>query len=155
MILQRTFAVVFVFSTVLLSQSAPQRAVASFPSPDYVLGEDAQKPGKNKVALGRDKNGNATFTVYDGPAEVQVSSLSFSADGRVLAVGSTPGRVDLWDVEAQKKLRTISGSSTVGLSFDGRLLATEGKNGNGIDLYDVRSGQLQRQMTRILKRAET
>jgi WD40 repeat protein len=157
MILPRTFLVGFVFSAVLLSQSAlieTQRAVAPFPSPDYVFGGDAQKPGKNKVVLGHDKNGNATFTVYNGPAGVQVSSLSFSTDGRILAVGSTPGRIDLWDVEAQKKLRTISGSSTMGLSFDGRLLATEGKNGNGIVLYDVRSGRLQRQMTRILKRAE-
>src|ERR1700739_1534617 len=92
--------------------------------------------------------------VCGGSSEIQVSALSFSADGRLLAVGSTPGRVDLWEVETRKKLWTIEGGSTVGLSPDGRLLANDGKDGSGIEVFDVASGTLQRSIPSVLKRAE-
>ena len=45
--------------------------------------------------------------------QIEVSSLSFSRDGKLLAVGSTPGIVDLWDVENNKKLRSFQGGSSV------------------------------------------
>jgi WD40 repeat protein len=69
--------------------------------------------------------------------------LSFSDDGKILAVGSTPGRVDLWDVEGRKKLRTLEGGTTVALSANGRLLA---KDGNGIELWDLATGKLMRRI---------
>jgi WD40 repeat protein len=69
---------------------------------------------------------------------IQVSSLSFSGDGKLLAVGSTPGIVDVWDVEARHKVRAFSGGSSVGLSADGHWLA---KNGKGIELVDMTSGK--------------
>ena len=68
-----------------------------------------------------------------------MGSLSFSSDGRILAVGSTPGRVDLWDVEKRTKLRSLAGGNTLVLSPDGRLL---GKDGNGIEIYDVATAKL-------------
>lgn len=74
---------------------------------------------------------------------IQVGSLSFSGDGKILAVGSTPGRVDLWDVEKRKKLRTLEGGTTVALSADGRLLA---KDGNGIELWDLATGNLKKRI---------
>jgi WD40 repeat protein len=64
--------------------------------------------------------------------------LSFSGDGKLLAVGSTPGIVDVWDVEARQKVRAFSGGSTVALSADGHWLA---KNGKGIELVDMTSGK--------------
>jgi hypothetical protein len=57
----------------------------------------------------------------------------------MLAVGSTPGRVDLWDVDKRAKLLTLVGGSTVALSPDGRLLA---KDGNGIEICDATTGKL-------------
>jgi len=119
-----------------------------------MLRDQDLKPQKGRMILGRDDKGNATFAVYGGSGEIQVSSLSFSGDGKLLAIGSTPGRIDLWDVESKKKLRALDGGSTVGLSRDGRLLAKDGKDGDGMELYDVGSGRLQRRISRILKRAE-
>jgi WD40 repeat protein len=59
----------------------------------------------------------------------------------------------LWDVDTRKKLRTIIGGSAVALSADGRLLVKDGKDGGGIELYEVATGTL-RTIPRILKRAE-
>ncbi|MGA3204954.1 MAG: hypothetical protein ABSF12_20865 [Bryobacteraceae bacterium] len=131
------------------------RRSKEFPEPDYVLGDTDLKPRgaqKGKVVLGSDGTGGTTFAVYGSPG-LQVSSLSFSGDGKLLAVGSAPGRVDLWDVDTRKKLRTIIGGSAVALSADGRLLVKDGKDGGGIELYEVATGTL-RTIPRILKRAE-
>jgi len=136
------------------STNAPQNGITSFPGPDFILRDKDLKPEKGRVVLGNDGNGGTTFTVYGGSADIQAYSLSFSGDGKILAVGSTPGRIDLWDVEKPRKLRTLEGGSTVGLSLDGRLLAKDGKDGSGIELYDVASGKLQRRIPRVLKRAE-
>lgn len=140
-----------------LQSSAPIPAgkAQAFPNPDFTLGEKV-KPEKSRVVLGpmqSDGKGGTkgSFAVYGGSSLISVSSLSFSGDGKILAVGSMPGRVDLWDVEGEKKLRTIDGGSTVALSADGRLLATDG---NGIALYDVQSGELVERIPRTLKRAE-
>ena len=45
--------------------------------------------------------------------------------------------------ENHKKFRTFEGGSSVSLTMDGRLLA---KNGNGIEIYDLASGQLIRKI---------
>lgn len=134
--------------------SPPQKPNSRFPDPEFALGEKEAKPEKGKVVLGQDDKGNATFAVYGGSSAVQISSLSFSGDGRLLAVGSTPGRVDVWDRETRKKLRSVDGGSTVGISADGRLLAKDSKNGDGIEIYDTRSWKLQHRIPRVLKRAE-
>jgi WD40 repeat protein len=46
----------------------------------------------------------SAFAIYGGASVIQVESLSFSGDGKILAVGSRPGRVDVWDVEKRTKL---------------------------------------------------
>jgi WD40 repeat protein len=74
---------------------------------------------------------------------IQALSLSFSGDGRTLAVGSTPGHVDVWDIEKRTKLYSLSGGTTVALSPDGRLLA---KDGNGIEICDAATGKLVRRI---------
>lgn len=152
----RTTRAGFVLAALFLPPLLPAQnpAVPSFPGPDFVLHDKDLKAEKGKVILGSDGKGGTTFTVYGGSSEIQTYSLSFSGDGKLLAVGSTPGRIDLWEVESQKKLRTFQGGSTVGLSRDGSLLAKDGKDGDGIELYDVRSGKLQKRIPRTLKRAE-
>jgi len=138
-----------------ISAPIPAGKAQAFSNPDFTLGEKV-KPEKSRVVLGPmqpDGKGGTkgSFAVYGGSSLVSVCSLSFSGDGRILAVGSMPGQVDLWDVESKSKLRTIDGGFTVALSFDGRLLATER---NGIELYDVQSGKLVQRIPRALKRAE-
>jgi len=137
----------------LLAQNPAPKA-PKFSAADFTLVDKDLKPQKSRVVLDSDGKGGGTFAVYGGSEQIQVSSLSFSGDGRILAVGSTPGRVDLWEVEDQKKLRTIDGGSTVGLSRDGRLLAKDSKDGKAIEVYDVPSGKLQRKIPRVMKRAE-
>jgi WD40 repeat protein len=72
---------------------------------------------------------------------IEVSSLSFSADGKVLAVGSTPGIVDVWNVETKQKLRAFKGGTAVALSPDAQILE---KDGNGIEIIDMSSGKVKR-----------
>src|SRR5580698_11622001 len=102
--------------------AAPQ-AAKSFPEPDFILRDKDLKPQKSGVVLGpmeSDGKGGTkgAFAVYGGSSLIQVGSLSFSGDGKVLAVGSTPGRVDLWDVDSQRKFRTLDGGTTIALSSD-------------------------------------
>jgi len=128
----------------------------AFPAPDFMLGDKEAKTEKSRVVLGpmeSDGKGGTkgSFTVYGGSSLISVSSLSFSGNGKILAVGIMPGRVELWDVENRKKIRTLDAGSTVALSVDGHLLATDG---NGIELYDVPSGHLVRRIPRTLKRPE-
>lgn len=140
----------------LLAQNqptAPQRGARSFPGPDFILRDKDLKPQKGGVLLGpleTDGKGGTkgSFAIYGGSSLIQVGSLSFSGDGKILAVGSTPGRVDLWDVENRKKLRTLKGGTTVALSANGRLLA---KDSNGIELCDVATGKSVRTIPRVLK----
>jgi WD40 repeat protein len=137
----------FVLPALLFAQekaAAPQADAKSFPEPDFILRDKDLKPQKGGVVLGpmeSDGKGGAkgSFAVYGGSSLIQVGSLSFSGDGKALAVGSTPGRVDIWDVERHAKLLTLTGGSTLALSPDGRLLA---KDGNGIEICDTKTGRL-------------
>jgi WD40 repeat protein len=143
-------AAAFYLSNLIFAQSqAPptQDTVKPFPDADFTLRDESVKQEKSRVVLGP----NETFAIYGGSSQIQVSSLSFSGDGNLLAVGSTPNRVDLWDTEKRTKLRSLQTGTTVGLTFDGRLLASDG---NGIELWDVSSGKLRKRIPRNLKRAE-
>ncbi len=130
---------------IVQNQSArSQGAASSFPGPDFVLREKDTTPQKSGVVLGpmeSDGKGGTRgpFAVYGGPSLIQVGSLSFSSDGKILAVGSTPGHVDLWDVEKRTKLLTLAGGTAVALSSDGRLVA---KDGNGIEICDAATGKV-------------
>jgi WD40 repeat protein len=129
-------------------KTARQPGAKSFPGPDFVLRDKNLKPQQGGVVLGpmeSDGKGGTkgSFAIYGGSSLIQVGSLSFSGDGKMLAVGSTPGRVDLWDVDNRKKLRTFEGGSTVALSPDGRLLA---KDGNGIEICNAANGNLIRRI---------
>ena len=140
----------FFSSLLLLAQekSAGPRAINSFPDSDFTLRDQGLKPQKGGFLLGpmeSDGKGGTkgSFAVYGGASMIQVGSLSFSGDGKILAVGSTPGRVDVWDVEKRIKLFSLQGGTTIGLSPDARLLA---KDGNGIEICDAATGKLIRRI---------
>jgi WD40 repeat protein len=128
---------------VFAQEAAPAPSPKTFPKPDFILHDAGKKEEKARVVLGpmKTENGKTTgsFAVYGGSSLVQVSSLSFSGDGKLLAVGSTPSLVDVWDVEKRTKLRSLTAGTAVALTLDGRLLATDG---NGLEFWDVASGKL-------------
>ena len=136
--------------------SSGKGASKTFPPPAFVLRDEDLKPQKSGIVLSpaqSDGKGGTkgSFAIYGGGLQIEVSSLSFSRDGKLLAVGSTPGIVDLWDVENNKKLGSFQGGSSVSLTKDGQLLA---KNGNGIEIYKVSSGQLIRRIERLAKKTD-
>lgn len=120
-----------------ISFSSAHERRFELPKPAFILHDGKLHSQKAYTAFGP----NRSFAVYAGTSVIQVSSLSFSADGRFLAVGSTPGIVDVWDVGARRKVRAFRGGTSVALSADGRWLA---KDGNGIELVDMRSGKVER-----------
>jgi WD40 repeat protein len=83
-----------------------------------------------------------------GDVEWGFSSISLSADGRLLAAASNL-RMELWDLVAGKRLRRIVDSfSAVALSPDGRILATAEEN-QAVRLNEVKTGkELRRLRTR-------
>jgi WD40 repeat protein len=136
------------WAAAILLLSGASAAQETFPGPDFVLHDKDLKSQKGGMVLGpssSDGKGGTrgSFAFYGGSSLIQLSSLSFSSDGKTLVVGSTPGRVDVWDVENQKKLRTLEGGTTVALSDDGRLLA---KDGNGIEIWDLVTGKLTKRI---------
>src|SRR5262249_31750554 len=95
-----TFALaILLVPTFALAQNetkTPQAPSKPFPDADFVLSDKDLKPQKSGIVLGpmrSDGKGGTTgsFAVYGGGLPVEVSSMSFSGDGKLLAVGSTPG----------------------------------------------------------------
>lgn len=122
--------------------SAPvtQSSHDGFPQPDFTLHDPKFRTEKPRTVLGSDGKGGTTIAFYGGTEMVQVSSLSFNGDGNLLAVGSLPNTVDVWDVTKRKIVRSLKGGSQVALSFDGKKLA---KDGDGIEILDVSTGKIE------------
>ncbi|KAK7100259.1 cell division cycle protein 20 homolog isoform X2 [Littorina saxatilis] len=74
----------------------------------------------------------------DGPEEY-IGAVSWIKEGNYLAVGTSSGEVQLWDVAQQKRLRNMSGhSARVGcLSWNSFILSSGSRSGN-IHHHDVR-----------------
>lgn len=72
--------------------------------------------------------------------ESYISSLSWIHDGKSIAVGTSDGCAQIWDIERSKKLRTIlasPGSRVGALSWYKHLLSTGSKDGSVLT-HDVR-----------------
>jgi WD40 repeat protein len=135
-----------ILSLALFTPAQSPVNATKFPEPDFVLHDTKRKTEKPRVVLGpmhTDANGKAagSFAVYGGSSLIQVSSLSFSRDGKLLAVGSTPSIVDVWDMDSRAKIRSFTAGTTVALSPDGKWLATDGKK---IEIWDVSRGKVHK-----------
>jgi cell division cycle protein 20 (cofactor of APC complex) len=75
----------------------------------------------------------------EAPESSYVSSVDFSKDGMFLGVGSGTGLVELWDIESQTKLRTMSGhqAQVATLSWNAHILSS-GCGDGSIWHHDVR-----------------
>jgi WD40 repeat protein len=78
--------------------SLRQDASSDLPRPSFVLHDKKLHPEKPHMIL----SPKGSFTMNAGTSMIEVSSLSFSADGKTLAVGSTPGIVDVWKTTRSK-----------------------------------------------------
>lgn len=132
-------AIALAISTAVVCPWTSQRqdTASGLPKPSFVLHDKNLHSEKSHTIL----SPNGSFTVSPGTSMIEVSSLSFSADGKLLAVGSTPGIVDVWNVETRQKVSAFSGGTAVALSPDGRILE---KDGNGIEIIDMSSGKVKR-----------
>ena len=82
----------------------------------------------------------------------QTSHLSFSPDGRRLAVASyCSNEIRIWDLAASREWMTLRAHPTPVLfamfSPDGRSLASAGNNENAIFLWDLGTGRASRRLT--------
>ncbi|KAG0746756.1 hypothetical protein G6F57_008077 [Rhizopus arrhizus] len=99
----------------------------------------------NVVAVGLGKSvylwsaDNGTIQALDYDLDETVASLSYSADGTYLAVGTSSGDTQIWDVQKNKKLRSMRGQDCrIGvLSWDKHIISSGGRDGS-IFNHDVR-----------------
>lgn len=125
--------------------SAPEKILdAPYMADDYYLNL-LDWSSLNVVAIALDRAvylwnaDNGTIKALNYNNQDPVSSLAWSADGTYLAVGTTAGDTQVWDVEANTKLRSMVGQySRVGsLSWDKHLVSSGARDGT-IWHHDVR-----------------
>ncbi|ORZ08367.1 WD40-repeat-containing domain protein [Absidia repens] len=100
---------------------------------------------QNVVAIGLDQSvylwnaDNGTIQPLNYSGDESITSLSWSADGNYLALGIESGDTQIWDVEANSKLRSMTGRQCrVGvLSWEKHIVSSGAKDGS-IWNHDVR-----------------
>ncbi len=123
-------------------------ALKQIPEATFALRDKTEAEPTSTVVLGpphSDDRGRPTGTVavYGGPSSAQIFSIAMDAAGKLLAAGGTAGRVDLWDPENRRLIRSFQAGSHVTLSKDGKTLVTGGES---IQIWDVASGELKRRI---------
>jgi WD40 repeat protein len=121
-----------------------KRATGPFPSADLVLRDSPHKEQRSGVQL---QGGQLTIVAGVG-TPTAINSLSFSADGRILAAGKNFGRVVIWDMVEKKLLRAIETNqgaiNVVSVSPDGNSIATSGNQDNySVKIWDIATGKLR------------
>jgi len=75
-----------------------------------------------------------------------INSVTFAADGKILATGGLDGTVKLWDVAAKKELRTLTGHSnrvlSISMAPDGKTLAS-GSEDRSLRIWEIATGNLK------------
>jgi len=101
---------------------------------------------RNELAVGLEDNTyvwrastGAAVHLAECPTGCWVTSLDWSSDGSFLAIGLSNGHVELWDPEAARKLRTMSGhqAQVAALSWNNHVLSSGCQDGS-IWHHDVR-----------------
>lgn len=102
----------------------------------------------NVVAIGLDRSiylwnaNDGTIQTLDYQSNDPVASLSWSADGAFLAVGTCDGATEIWDVEANQRLRSMTGhQGRVGVLSWNKHLVSSGSRDSTIWHHDVRVAQ--------------
>jgi WD40 repeat protein len=114
-------------------------------------------PGEPLLAVGQsnavslcDSRTLQTIAEVQPPPWQQIQSVAFSADGKLLAAGSSgiPGReasIRIWDVATRKESITFPANpgevSGVSFSPDGQMLAAVGSGDKKVRLYEVATGR--------------
>lgn len=96
----------------------------------------------NNVYLWDATRGDVIFLMKLEREEDYICSLSWTKEGNYLAVGTSDCKVQLWDVELQKRLRSMgSHTSRVGsLSWNDHILSSGSRSGH-IHHHDVRMAE--------------
>jgi len=89
---------------------------------------------------------NRSFVILTNPGVSPVSSVTFSPDGKTIAISGLNGKTALLDIATQKLLATFtdagsSGVTTTAFSPDGQMLAAGDYNGKTY-LWNLRTGTL-------------
>ncbi|KAG8819461.1 ubiquitin-protein transferase activating protein, partial [Serendipita sp. 399] len=101
---------------------------------------------RNELAVGLEENTyvwrastGAAFQLAESTEGRWVTSLDWSTDGAFLAIGMSNGDVELWDVEAERRLRTMTGhqAQVACLSWNNHVLSSGCQDGS-IWHHDVR-----------------
>lgn len=96
----------------------------------------------NTVYIWNANNGEIQQLVQQTELDFYISSVSWIAEGTHLAIGTSQGAVELWDLSVQKRMRKMTGhSARVGsLSWNSYVLSS-GSRSSQIHHHDVRVGQ--------------
>ncbi|KAG8787535.1 ubiquitin-protein transferase activating protein [Serendipita sp. 397] len=101
---------------------------------------------RNELAVGLEESTyvwrastGAAFQLTESTEGRWVTSLDWSADGAFLAIGMSNGDVELWDVEAERRLRTMTGhqAQVASLAWNNHILSSGCQDGS-IWHHDVR-----------------
>ncbi|KAM4808340.1 cell division cycle protein 20 homolog B [Rhinophrynus dorsalis] len=97
---------------------------------------------KSTVYIWSGESKTVTQTINLHSASTYVSSVSWISAGTCLAIGTSNGEVQLWDIETQKRLRNMHGQlSVVGaLNWNHHILSSGSRLGH-IHHHDVRIAQ--------------
>lgn len=103
----------------------------------------------------------ATFNDYAGPSEFagRGALVSFSPDGRLLALSSAGRKVRLYETAAGKERATLTGDrlgvNGFAFSLDSRLAATRNVVDHSVKLWDTETGKEERTLAGRRRNVET
>ncbi|CAO3616288.1 unnamed protein product [Mucor hiemalis] len=126
--------------------SSPEKILdAPYMADDYYLNVlDWSK--RNVVAVGLAKSvylwnaDNGTIQALKYDYDDAVASVSWSGDGNYLAIGTTSGDTQIWDVESNTKLRSMTGQDCrIGVLSWNKHLVSSGAADGSIVHHDVRA----------------
>jgi WD40 repeat protein len=135
-----------IFALVTGLASVVATAQNAFPPPSKTLYDAAHKEAKSGVQI----QGNQIVIQSGVGTPSSINTITFSADGELLAAGKDFGRIVVWSVSDGDVMRVIDSKqgivSAVALSPDHNVLASAGSEDNPvIALWNLKTGKRQAQ----------